>query len=144
MAFNASKLTVVKIGVLSTSPTDTTDISTYCSSATFSEELDEIETTTFGNTNRQFIAGFADATLSLEGFWDPTLDGLMTTLTSAFKAGTIVSTPVEYGPAGSTAGSVRYSGNGVLTKYEKSNDVDGVTEWTADFHISGEVTVDTW
>ena len=141
MAFNHSKLTYVRIDNASNA---LQNISTYCNSFNLPEELDLVETTTFGATSKTYVIGYADATLSMGGFWDPTFDGIMTGLKQAFRDGTIASATFEYGPAGSTGGYVKYSGEFVLTNYEKGNEIDGVTEWSAEAQVTGNITVTTF
>lgn len=141
MAFNHSKLTVVKLdnaaGALQT-------LSSYFNSFQLPEELELTRTTTFGVSSHTYVIGFADATISMGGFWDPTFDTHMTGLKEGFRAGTFLSRTFEYGPAGLTAGFVKYTGEFVLTSYEKGNEIDGVTEWSAEAQITGDVTVTVW
>lgn len=141
MAFNAGKFAVFKLdnsaGALQT-------LTTYITSIDFSETLDELETTTMGSTNRSYLVSFGDCEISLEGIWDPTLDGIMAGLSSAFRAGTITSASFEYGPAGSTSGYVKVYGECILTEYTRPSEADGLAEWSASLHVSGNITVTTW
>jgi hypothetical protein len=141
MAFNHSKLTVFKIdnagGTLQ-------DISTYCNMVDFPQELDEVETTTFGATSRTYVPGFADLKIKVGGNWDPTLDTTLAGVYSAFRAGTLTSVSIEYGPAGSTAGYVKKTAEAVMLSYGQKNDIKGVTEWDMELHVTGAVTVTTW
>lgn len=142
MAFNLNRAAVVKVdnaaGALQ-------NITTYCNTAEFNGELAEVETTTFGATNRTYLNSFGDNTISIGGFWDPTLDGILAGVAAALKAGTISSVSFEYGPAGSTAGYVKYLGEAVLTNYNVTNsDADGAAEWSAELHVTGTLTVTTW
>jgi hypothetical protein len=141
MAFNHSKLTVFKIdnaaGAIQ-------DISTYCNMVDFPQELDEVETTTFGATSRTYVPGFADLKVKVGGNWDPTLDGILAGVYAAFRAGTITSVTLEYGPAGSTGGYVKKSAEAVMLSYGTKNDIKGVTEWDMELHVTGAVTVTTW
>lgn len=141
MAFNHSKLTVVRVQNAAGS---IVNISTYCNSCQLPEELELVPTTTFGATSKTYVIGFADATFSLGGFWDPTFDAIFTALKVGFRAGTFLSRTFEYGPAGLTGGFVKYTGEFVLTSYEKDNEIDGVTEWSAEGQVTGDVSVTTW
>lgn len=141
MAFNHSKLTVFKVD---NSAGSIQDISAYCNMVDFPQELDEVETTTFGATSRTYLPGFADCKVKIGGNWDPTLETTLGGVYAAFRAGTLTSVSVEYGPAGSTSGYVKKTAEAVMLSYGLKNDIKGVTEWDAELHITGAVTVTTW
>ena len=112
-----SKLTVVKLdtagGVL-------TNISAFCNAFQLPEELELLKTTTFGANSNTYLSGFADATVSAGGPWSRELDNHMSPIKAAFRAGTLASVSFEYGPEGSDAGDIKYSGELILTNYEKA------------------------
>jgi len=54
-----------------------TDFSTYFSSADSTRTADVAETTTFGNSNKTYIVGNKDGTVSLTGFFDATADATL-------------------------------------------------------------------
>jgi hypothetical protein len=143
MAFNAGKQAVFKLdnaaGSLQT-------LTTYLTSIEFSESLEELETTTLGSTNRSYLISFGDCEIKLSGIWDPTLDGIMAGLSAGFRAvpATVTSASFEYGPAGSTSSYVKVLGECVLTEYNRKDEVDGVGEFDATLHVSGNITVTTW
>ncbi len=143
MAFNAGKFSVFKLdnaaGALQT-------ITTYLTSIEFSESIDELETTTLGSINRSYVLSFGDCEIDLEGIWDPTLDGIFALLSAGFRAvpPTVTSATFEYGPAGSTAGQVKISGESVLTEYNRPTEVDDLATWSAKLHVSGNITVGVW
>ncbi len=141
MAFNAGKYAVFKLdnaaGALQT-------LTTYITSIDFSEELEELKTTTCGSTNHSYIISFGDCTIELEGIWDPTLDGIMAGLSTAFRANTLSSASFEYGPAGSTSGQVKVLGECVMTAYSRPTEAEDLTTWKATLHVSGNITVTTW
>ena len=142
MAFSLNRAAVIKVDNAAGS---LQNITTYCNTAERSGELAEVDVTTFGATNRAYLLSFADKTLSIGGFWDPTLDGIQSGVEAAFTAGTITSISYEYGPAGSTAGQVKYLGEAVMRNYNVTNsDVDGAAEWSAELHMTGTQTVTTW
>jgi len=139
--FIHSKLTVV---FLDNAAGALQDISQYCNSVSFPQELEEVDTTSFGATSRTFIPGFAAGTLSLSGNWDRTFDGIMSGVYAAFRAGTLTSVTFEYGPEGNTAGDVRYTGEAVMLSYEKSSEVEDPVAWSSELRVSGTVTVNTY
>jgi hypothetical protein len=135
MAFEHGKGTVFKID---NSGGTLTDISAYCNNVDFPREVNADETTTFSNNDRTFIVGLRTATISVSGYWDSTLDGVV---------GQIVGTGAvsfEYGPQGSASGEIKYTGEAILTSYQQGSPVDGVATWTADFQVTGEVTRGTY
>lgn len=137
MSFTHGKVTVFKMD--STNGGSLADISTYLTSVGFPREADLAETTTFGATYKTFIAGFTDATISLEGNWDPTVDAM-------FEAhlGAANTVSYAYGPEGSSNGvDVCYSGEAILTSYEVSSGINDVTTFSAEFQCSGAITRNT-
>jgi len=135
MAFEHGKTTVFKVD---NSGGTLTDISAYCNNVDFPREVNADETTCFGSNDRTYIVGLRTATISVSGFWDSTLDGVI---------GQIVGTAAgsfEYGPQGSTAGEIKYTGEAILTSYGQTSPVDGPASWTAEFQITGGVTRGTY
>ena len=51
------------------------DISDTITSVDFPETLDTAETTAFGSSAKSYIVGLTDATISVSGIWDATVDG---------------------------------------------------------------------
>jgi hypothetical protein len=134
-----SKLSVVK---LDTSGGVLTDLSTQCNAFDIPREFDLLNVTTFGATSKQFLAGFADGTVSMGGPWTRALDNHMSPIFAAFKAGTLASVSFEYGPEGSDTGDVKYTGELVMTNYSGPKaEVESAQEWTAEFQVTGDVTV---
>lgn len=59
----------------------TTDISNYCKSVTLNDEVDQVDTTCFGDTARTFVSGFTKWTGSLNGITDlATIEPLLNTI----------------------------------------------------------------
>ncbi len=135
-----SKLTVVKLdtagGVL-------TDVSTYCRQASLPRELDLLDVTTFGATSKQYLLGFADATVSLSGPWTRAQDQMFTAIYDAFRAGTLASVSFEYHPEGTDSGDVKHTCELVMTSYEPGSSVEQEIEWSAEFQVTGAVTSTT-
>ena len=135
MAFEHGKVTVFKID---NSVDSLTDISAYCNNVDFPREVDTPETTTFGNDDRTYIAGLRTATMSVSGFWDSVVDGVLAGVVGTGELS------FEYGPQDATASNVKYTGECILTSYGQGSPVDGVATFTADFQITGAVTRGTY
>ena len=111
------------------------DISNVCNSVTFPRDADVLETTSFGSSDRTYIVGFKNGTISIEGSYDATVDGYLAGILGATDT-----VSFEYGPEGSTSTYVKYTGEAILTSYETSAGVNDVVAFTAEFQISGAVT----
>jgi hypothetical protein len=117
-----------------------TDISTYCDEVGFPEEMDLVETTTFGATSKTYLLGFADGKITISGNWDRTIDVQLSAIKSAFRAGTLASVTFEYGPEGASSGDKKYTGEAVMVNYEKNSAVKDQVKFSAEFQITGAVT----
>ena len=132
MAFVHGKDSVFK---LDNSGGSLTDISTYVNSVDFPETADVAETTTLGDGSKSYIVGLKDATLSIRGLWDSTLDGILGAV-----VGQSATLSFEYSPEGTTGGNVKYTGECILTSYSQSSPVGDVVGFSADMQVSGDVT----
>lgn len=134
--FRHGKNTVFKIddsgGTLRT-------ISDVLNSVSFPREVETLETTSFGSTNRSYVVGFQDATISIEGSYDATVDGYL-----AGVVGSETSLSFEYGPEGSTSGYVKFTGECFLTSYEVSGGVGDIVSFSAEFQVTGAITRGTY
>jgi predicted secreted protein len=117
---------------------NTDDVSTYLDSAGLDKSLDTAEVSTFGMDDKEYIAGLRDATFSLEGKWDATIDGLMADVETEIETAGVVA--FEYGPAGNGNGLVKYSGNAIMTAYNIQGGVNGEITFSASFQVTGGVT----
>lgn len=114
------------------------DISNVLTSVDFPETVDTAETTAFGSSAKSYIVGLTDATISVSGIWDSTVDGYLS------GGAEPASRTFIYGPAGSTAGNVKYTGEAIMTSYSISNPVGDVVTFSADFQVTGAVTRTTF
>ena len=99
----------------------------------FPQTIDTAETTAFGASNKAYIVGLKDTTISISGLWDATVDGYLAGTEPASRS-------FIYGPAGSTGGNVKYTGEAILTNYSVSNPVGDVVTYSADLQVTGAVT----
>lgn len=140
-AFIHSKLSKIKIdnaaGAL-------TDISDSVDDVGFPEELDLVETTTFGATSKTYLVGFADGKVTVAGNWNRTLHTHLSAVKAAFRDGTLASVSVEYGPEGTDSGDIKITCEAVMVNYEKSSAVKDQVKFSADFQITGAVTETTY
>jgi hypothetical protein len=113
------------------------DISNTLTSVDFPETIDTAETTAFGATSKSYIVGLRDASISISGIWDATVDGYFIGTEPASRS-------FVYGPAGSTSGNVKYTGEAIMTSYGISNPVGDSVTFSADFQVTGDVTRGTY
>jgi len=123
-----------------------TDISTYLDEVGFPQTIETGETTTFQSTGgaKTYVVGLRDATVTLSGKFDPTVDALIEGDISSLSAGSINTVSFEYGPAGSAASAVKYSGEALITNYEVSAPVGDVVTFSCDLQVTGAVTRGTF
>jgi len=106
-------------------------------SVDFPETIDTAETTAFGATSKSYLVGLRDATISVSGLWDATIDGYIIGTEPATRS-------FIFGPAGSTGGNVKYTGECILTNYSISNPVGDVVTYSLDLQVTGNVTRGTY
>ena len=110
---------------------DSTDLSSYLSSADPSRTVDVGETTTFGSSNKTFVAGEKDATVSFSGFFDATADNVIQGLVGTNDKVALI------GFNGVDATDDCMFGKGVTTNYGISSPVGDVVAVTFDLQASG-------
>lgn len=131
MAFGAG--TAAKLFVSQTTNLDF-DLSPYITKVDLKMAVDEIETTTLGNTERQYITGFKSASISGEGVWDPTADNVL----FGQRGGT--ASQVRYSPQGTATGKIYYLGTAVQTDYSPPTDVQNAVTFTFEYRITNGLT----
>lgn len=113
------------------------NISDTLTDVSFPQTIDTAETTAFGSSNKSYIVGLKDGSFSVSGIWDATVDGYISGTEPTSRS-------FIYGPAGSTGGNVKYTGECILTNYAVSNPVGDVVSYTLDLQITGAVTRGTY
>lgn len=116
-----------------------TDISAYCDNVDFPQTVETAETTTFGDSSKDYIVGLRDSTISIGGKWDSVLDGVL-----APVLGQTATISFQYGPAGSTVTNVKYTGECFCTSYQVTGAVGDVVTFSAEFQVTGGVTRGTY
>lgn len=113
------------------------DLSAYVNEVSFDRNAETAETTTFGDDDKTYIPGLKDATLSVSGVWDATLDAHMDGILG------VGALDWEYSPDG---GTTTYSegtshdaegGTVICTAYSPPSSVGDAVTWSAEFQISG-------
>jgi hypothetical protein len=134
--FTHGKATVFKVDNSGGSLTDISDVLTDVS---FPQTIETAETTSFGSSAKSYIVGLSDATISISGNFDATVDAHLSGV-----LGQAASLSFEYGPEGSTSPDAKYTGECLMTSYEKSGAVGDVVTFSAEFQVTGVVTRGTY
>lgn len=116
-----------------------TDISNTLTDVSFPQSVDTAETSAFGASAKSYVVGLTDATLSVSGNFDATVDAHLAAI-----VGKADSVSFEYGPEGSTATYTKYTGEALLTSYEKSGAIGDVVTYSAEFQVTGAITRGTY
>lgn len=115
----------------------------YVSNVTITRNKDTLDTTTLGDSDREFIGGLRNCTLAVVGYFDNTAVGYLNT---AFGLGSTskFSWSLVLGEAGSTITySQTSSGDlgGMISNFEIGSPVDGLIGVSFQIQASGAVTV---
>lgn len=115
------------------------DLSSAGTTCSLDISRDTAETTAFGNSSKTYIPGLRDATASIEGNRDATIEGYVY---NSFISDTAVA--FEYYPEGEGTGKIYYTGDCILTTGPgPSSDVGDANKWSAEMQVSGDVTRST-
>ena len=112
-------------------------LSNVLTSVDFPEIIETAEATAFGSTSKSYIVGLRDASISVSGLWDATVDGYIIGTEPATRS-------FIFGPAGTTGGNVKYTGECILTNYSVSAPVGDVVTFSLDLQVTGNVTRGTY
>lgn len=112
-----------------------TALTTYITDVDFPETVDVAETTTMGDSAKEYIVGLKDATVSVTGIWEPTCDSLLNGILGLAGGGTI-----KYSPQGTASGKIYYSAEALLTSYQITGGVGDKVGFSAEFQITGAVS----
>ena len=115
------------------------NLSSFIEDIGFPRSIETAETTTFGSSAKTYITGLTDATISISGKFDSVSDGYLTSV-----LGQTATIAWVYGPAGSTAGLVKYNGSAIMTSYEVSATVGDVVTANFELQVTGAITRGTF
>lgn len=114
----------------------------YANNVTLSNTADTAETTVFGLANKTYIAGLRDATVSFDGFYDPTSStGSVAIVEAAMAGGTPVA--MVYKPGGTATGQLSFTFNAIVTGYDTGSSLDGAVTVSGSAQVTGAITVAT-
>lgn len=119
-------------------------ISDTLNEITLPREIETAETTAFGNNDKTYITGLADATISLSGMFDATVDTMINGNIANLKSGSVASLSFEYGPSGSAVSSPKFTGEALITSYEIGSPVGDVVTYSLELQVTGGVTAGTF
>lgn len=115
------------------------DISSYVTQTGMKRMRELAETSTIGGTTyKSFITGLRDATIPIDGNYDPTVDGY---LTAMFDSDTALAW--EFSPYGTTATYKKYSGTALLTTLDIDTGVSDKGGITGELQVTGAITAGT-
>lgn len=134
--FTHGKATVFKVD---NSGGTLTEISNVLTDVSFPQTVETAETSSFGSSAKTYVVGLSDATISASGNFDATVDAHLSGI-----LGQAASVSFEYGPEGLATGDAKYTGECILTSYEKSGAVGDVVTFSAEFQVTGAVTRGTY
>ena len=132
MAFVHGKNSVFKLDNASGS---LTDISAFVNNVYFPVTADVAESSVVGASNKTYLVGLRDASISISGLFDATVDAILGAV-----VGQTATLSYEYSPEGTASGKVKYTGEAILTNYALSSPVGDVVAYSADLQCSGAVT----
>tara|TARA_R100000278_G_scaffold35872_2_gene32258 strand:+ start:5844 stop:6251 length:408 start_codon:yes stop_codon:yes gene_type:complete len=112
------------------------DISNVLTDVAVSRSADVAEVSAFSNSSKAYVAGLKDATITISGSFDATVDGYLKGILGA-------SGSFEFYPIGTTGGNPKASGECIMTSYDRTPDVGGAVTFSAAFQVSGDVTEGT-
>ena len=117
------------------------DISTDVTSVTFASPKGVVDVTTFGDNYRDYLAGVADATIELEGIYDPA-SGKAGSILAVLSAGSATqSASWEYHPQGTASGKPKLNGECIVTSFSVPAPLDEAVTFSASLQNTGTVTV---
>lgn len=118
---------------------DGTLFDAYTDQASLDRAVDLAEKTTFGSSGKKvYISGLEGATMTASGHWDATADGVINGLYDA------ASVAIIYGPAGTTAGNVKYTFDAFVTGSNVTSNVGDNVTWNVNLTMTGALTVTTY
>jgi hypothetical protein len=115
------------------------DISNHVNNVSLNRDAPEIDTTTFQDTSKTFIADFDGASISIEGNANATVMGYLHPIVGQ-AAGTF-----NWGPEGTASGKRKMTGECVCTGVtENAVPAGKQNTFTATFRVDGAITFTTY
>lgn len=114
------------------------DITTYFRRFGISRTKQLLETTSFGDTARDFIEGLKTGTISLDGLFEPTNDTQDEQLNAIFTS-TTVTTPISLAPGNDTLGNLAYVAIPLDIEYSIDTPFEDLISVSAQMQASTEI-----
>lgn len=114
----------------------TQTISAYVTKVELKRVVDTAETTTLGATGKSYVPGVPDFTLSVEGVFDPIVQGYLDGIVGFATARTF-----EFGPQGTTSTLPKYTGSVIATDFTPASDIGDASKWSFSAQGTGTLTV---
>ena len=115
-----------------------TNISTKIENINAPRQIGNATVTTLGDTAEEYIITVSDASFSMSGPWDDTIDahisGVLTTNNLDY----------EFGPEGNTAGDIKYSGDCIVASYDIQANYQGAVQFSLQLQCSGTIARGTF
>lgn len=121
-----------------------TPVQTWSRSAAYSESIDTADTSNFGQNDKTYITGMADATFELGGTFEPAFLTLVRATKAAIMAGTLVSCSVRTGWAGNATAQAWEECETLITAINVSSQTSDVVTMTVSFQRTGPLTTGTY
>ena len=94
------------------------DITDVLTDVAVSRTADVAEVSAFSNSSKAYVAGLKDATITISGSFDATVDGYLSGILGAEGS-------FEFYPIGTTGGNPKALGECIMTSYDRTPDVGG-------------------
>lgn len=121
---------------------DTTDLTTFLNSASIAAAVETPETTTFGSSDRSYIVGHNEGTISFEGLFDGTASAVDDVLNSAL--GNTTDKVLTVSTDGIVVGDRTILASSASTSYEISSPLTDVVSISAEAIANGGLDFGTW
>lgn len=132
MALIHGKNTVVTV--------DSTDLSALTNSSEFTKTTDTHETTHYGDDAKEYSPGLNDSSFSMEGTYDDTASTGPRAKFNTIYAGNVAVAIIRQ-PEGAGTGLAQDSFSAIMTSYAETDPVGDMITWSAEFQVSGDVTI---
>ena len=117
----------------------TINLSSGLDDASLDRMANALDVTTFGDNDKNYIAGLRDANISLSGHFASTYEEKLYPLLGSTAGGSWV-----YGPESTSNTRRKYSGASVVTQVTIGTPVDGKADMSVKLQVSGAITATTF
>jgi hypothetical protein len=122
------------------------NLTPYLSNIDFPGQADTAEVSGMGQADKEYVVGLRSHSLRVQGQWTPDTGMTDETLSGLLGGGVsgTISTAFIYGPNGTDAGQIKYSGTAWVTSYGPTSPIGGAVTMSADLQITGAVLRSTF